>query len=105
MFTPAFAAVMGGEGAECYKKFEQLACAAYNVLRRHGHLLITLFYLMIASGLPELEGPADMAWLREKLMLGATDEEAAEHLRKQIKLSLTTRTTLVNDAVHLLAHA
>jgi phosphatidylinositol-4,5-bisphosphate 3-kinase len=105
VFTPAFAAVMGGEGAPAYRRFEALACSAYNVLRRHGHLLITLFYLMLASGLPELEDIKDMAWLQDKLMLTATDEEAAEHFRKQIKVSLNTRATLFNDAVHLFKHA
>jgi Phosphoinositide 3-kinase family, accessory domain (PIK domain)/Phosphatidylinositol 3- and 4-kinase/Phosphoinositide 3-kinase C2 len=105
VFTPAFAAVMGGEGAPAYKRFESLACASYNVLRRHGHLLITLFYLMMASGLPELTEVRDMAWLQDKLMLTATEEEAAEHFRKQIKVSLNTRATLFNDAVHLFKHA
>lgn len=105
VFTPAFAAVMGGEGAEPYKRFETLACQAYNVLRRNGHLFITLFYLMMASGLPELTQPKDLDWLRDKLMLDASDEEASEHLRKQIKSSLNTKATLINDAVHLLAHA
>jgi phosphatidylinositol kinase/protein kinase (PI-3 family) len=105
VFTPAFAAVLGGEGSEAYKRFESLACAAFNILRRNGHLLITLFYLMLASGLPELESPKDMGWLRDKLMLHATDDEASEHLRRQIKASLNTKATLINDAVHLLAHA
>lgn len=96
---------MGGEGAPAYKRFEHLACSAYNVLRRHGHLLITLFYLMLASGLPELQEARDMGWLQDKLMLGASDDAAADHFRKQIKQSLSTRATLFNDAVHLLKHA
>jgi len=104
IFGPAFAAVMGGEGSDRYKRFEQLACAAYNMLRRHGHLLITCFYLMIASGLPELTEPSDMGWLRDKLMLDATDEEASEHFRAQIKASLTSLTTRINHAFHLIAH-
>jgi hypothetical protein len=75
------------------------------VLRRHGHLLITLFYLMMASGLPELTEVKDLGWLQDKLMLHATDAEAAEHFRKQLKVSLNTKATLFNDAVHLLKHA
>jgi hypothetical protein len=38
-------------------------------------------------------------------MLRATEEEAAEHFRRQIKASLATRATQFNDAVHLLKHA
>jgi len=96
---------MGGEGSEAYRRFEALACQAYNTLRHNGHLFITLFFLMMASGLPELQERKDLDWLREKLLLGVTDEEASDHLRKQIKASLNTKATLINDAVHLLAHA
>lgn len=105
VFTPAFAAVLRGEGSDLYRRFENMACQAYNVLRHHGFLFITMFYLMIASGLPELQTEADLTWLREKLMLNASDEEASEHFRKQIKASLNTKATLFNDAVHLLKHA
>lgn len=105
VFTPAFAGVMGGEGSEAYRRFEATACQAYNVLRHQGHLFITLFFLMMASGLPELQERKDLEWLRDKLMLDASDDEASEHLRKQIKASLNTKATLFNDAVHLLAHA
>src|SRR3546814_172896 len=47
VFTPAFAAVLGGEGSTLFKRFEQLACDAFNVLRKHQDLLLTLFSLML----------------------------------------------------------
>jgi phosphatidylinositol-4,5-bisphosphate 3-kinase len=104
VFTPGFAAVMGGRNSEQFKRFETIACNAYNVLRHQGHLLITLFFLMLSSDLPELQKEEDLDWLREKLMLNATDEEAADHFRKQIKVSLHTKATQFNDAVHVLKH-
>ena len=47
----------------------------------------------VRAGLPELQHEKDLQWLRDKLMMEATDEEAAEHFRRQIKVSLNTRTT------------
>jgi hypothetical protein len=38
-------------------------------------------------------------------LVGATDEEAAEHFKKQLDISLNTRGTRINDAAHMLAHA
>lgn len=102
VFTPPMAAVLGGAGAPAYARFEALACDAYNALRRHGRLLLTLFALMLAAGLPELASPGDLAWLQDKLALELTDDAAAAALRKLIAAALTTRATQLNDAVHLL---
>lgn len=102
VWTPPMAAVLGGEGAPAYARFEALACDAYNALRRHGRLLIVLFSLMLAAGLHELQEPADLAWLRDKLALDLTDAAAADALRKLIHAALYTRSTQLNDAVHLL---
>jgi hypothetical protein len=102
VWTPPMAAVLGGEGAPAYARFEALACDAYNALRRHGRLLIVLFTLMLSAGLQELHEPADLAWLRDKLALDLTDAAAADALRKLIHAALYTRSTQLNDAVHLL---
>jgi len=105
IFTPSMATVLGGPGAPRYKAFVDVCCRAYNVLRRHGELLITLFSLMKASGLPELRRDKDIFWLRDHLQLGMTDGQAAAHFAKEIESARTTRTTQFNDACHLLAHA
>jgi phosphatidylinositol kinase/protein kinase (PI-3 family) len=102
VWTPQLAAVLGGEGAPAYARFEALACDAYNALRRHGRLLVSLFALMLAAGLPELQEPADLAWLRDKLAPELTEAAAADALRKLIRTALYTRATQLNDAVHLL---
>ena len=100
VFTPALAAVMGGEGAPAYQRFEALAVRAFNVLRRHADTLLLLTRLMRASGLPQL---ADDGYMRERLMPALGDVAAAEELQRLIKAALGTRTTQFNDAVHLLA--
>jgi len=48
---------------------QMLACRALNVLREHGNHLITLFYLMLSCGIPELRQASDINWLRQKLMV------------------------------------
>jgi len=74
------------------------------VLRQNADLLITLFTLMLSTGIPELQKVEDIFWLRDCLRLGLSEANAGEHFTKLIKESLATRTTQVNNAVHIAAH-
>ena len=77
----------------------------YMVLRKNSSLLVTLFSLMVSCGIPELQREDDIAYLRDNLMSGETDAVASQRLREIISQCLHTRTTQLNDAVHLLVHA
>ena len=79
ILTPAYAAVLGRSGHPTFNHFVKLACDAYNILRRNSNLLITLFSLMLNCGIPELSTPNDIFYLRNQLMLDATDEEVLLH--------------------------
>jgi len=57
IFTPALARVLDGLDSPMYKRFESVCCRAYNVLRKHSNLIITLFFLMVNCGIPELRRP------------------------------------------------
>lgn len=105
VFTPAFAAVLGGEGSPTYQRFVDLAVKAFNVLRKNSSLLVTLFSLMVSCGIPELQREEDISYLRDNLMSGESDEVAAQRLTEIISQCLHTRSTQLNDAVHLLVHA
>lgn len=109
VFTPDFAYVLGDKGSETFEKFVRVACRAYNILRRCSHEFITLFSLMLSTGIPELQTAEDIDWLRDKTgVYGGTDmseEDAAEHFEKQIYIALYTKTTQINNAVHILAHS
>ncbi len=50
---------------------QTLCCQAYNVLRKNANLLITLFFLMLSCGIPELQTASDLEWLVDKLMVRA----------------------------------
>ena len=103
-FTKAMRAVMGGKGSREYQRFEDLACSAYNELRRYSNLIITLFSLCLSCGIPELQRSEDIRWIRDKLLVGASDEVAATHFRSQIRKAKNATSTLVNGMVHQFAH-
>jgi phosphatidylinositol-4,5-bisphosphate 3-kinase len=105
VFTPSMCAVLGGVGSDKYRAFEAHAVAALAVLRRHSRLLLTLLSLMTACGIPELESATDIGFLRQRLDVSLSDDAAAETMRRAIADSLSNTKTLLNDAVHLAAHA
>lgn len=102
VFTHAMKAVMR---ADQYDTFVELCCDIYNILRCHSSLLVSLFSLAIPCNLPELQSEEDVIWIYEKLLVGKSNEEAAVHFRSELELSLNTRGTRINDAVHMIAHA
>jgi hypothetical protein len=104
VFTPAMRHVIDVAGSGNYSNFEETACQAFQILRTNSNLLITLLVLALTCGTPELTCEADIQWVHSTLMLELSDEDAATKFRKLIDVALHTTTTLVNDAVHLMAH-
>lgn len=84
-------------------QFVQLACRAYNSLRRRSRVLLTLFEMMLGAGLPHLNAPGDLTYLQEVLAIGLSDAEAAEKFTRLIHESLDTKRTRINNALHMLA--
>lgn len=56
---------------------------------------------MMSTGIPELQSDEDMNYLREAFLPDLTEEEASSHFRDLIYSSLATRTTQINNAVHV----
>eukprot|EP01113_Clastostelium_recurvatum_P028422 TRINITY_DN3438_c0_g1_i4.p1 TRINITY_DN3438_c0_g1~~TRINITY_DN3438_c0_g1_i4.p1 ORF type:complete len:1453 (-),score=442.67 TRINITY_DN3438_c0_g1_i4:115-3945(-) len=104
VLTPDFAHVMGGEGSTGFLHFVDLCCQAYNILRRHSSMFINLFAMMLSTGIPELQSAADIAYLRDAFALGASDADATKRFTDLIYESLRTKTTQINNAIHILAH-
>jgi len=101
VFTPQFAHVLGGKNSALYKKFEEICCQSYNLVRKNSILFINLFYTMLAVGLPELQTVEDILFLRDKLALEKKDEDAAVLFRELIDESLKTKTTQFMDMLHI----
>jgi phosphatidylinositol-4,5-bisphosphate 3-kinase len=104
VFTPMYAHVMNGTESEEFKLYTDLACRAYQLMRENGHMFMTLFTLMLATGIPELTSVEDIKWLRNCLVLDKDEEEARTHFVDQIKMSLGNMRARINDAVHIIAH-
>ena len=97
VFTPQFAAVLGGPGSILYNHFETLCCDAFIELRQRSELLITLFSLMLGSGIPQLQRKKDIIWLRLKLMPELSEQEARREFRLLIESSLRCERTQFNN--------
>lgn len=104
VFTPDLAYVMGGRGGVLYKRFVQLCTDAYNVLRRHAALFVTLFSMMTHSGLPELTKRSDLRYLLDAFALELSEAEAAVRFEALIEESVSCTTTRMNFLIHNLAH-
>lgn len=105
VFTPSMAHVLGTEEGEPYRMFLDLATRAFEVLRRHHDLLVTLFMLMLSCGIPELTEAQQIAWVPQKLALDKTESEARSELLDLIHKALHTKATQYNDYFHILKHA
>jgi hypothetical protein len=73
------------------------------VVRKHSHLIINLFTLMLASDMPELQSIEDIMYLRKTMAIDETDHNAREFFRKQLYESYTySYTTKLDWMCHAL---
>jgi len=107
VFTPQMAHVLGGNDGQAFHQFVELSKQAYNILRKNGNLLITLFSLMVSCGIPELSSEEEINWMRDALRfdLKNDDVSAAKAFASIIQSCLNTKATQVNDMFHMLKHA
>ncbi|VVC95371.1 unnamed protein product [Leptidea sinapis] len=74
---------------------------AFKILRKHGHLILSLFSMMISTGLPELSSEKDLQYLRETLVMDLSEEKAIEHFRmKFVEAQKNSWMTSFNWAFH-----
>ncbi|XP_042908951.1 phosphatidylinositol 4,5-bisphosphate 3-kinase catalytic subunit delta isoform [Parasteatoda tepidariorum] len=64
-----------------FTKFQQYCERAFMILRRWGPLVISLFAMMLSTGIPELSSEKDLDYLRETLVLDMSDNDALKHFR------------------------
>ncbi|XP_057663838.1 phosphatidylinositol 4,5-bisphosphate 3-kinase catalytic subunit beta isoform [Diorhabda carinulata] len=87
-----------------FKIFQECCEKAFMVLRKHGNLFISLFAMMISTGLPELSSEKDLNYLRDTLVLKMSDDEALKHFRSKFDEALSNSwKTSVNWATHNIA--
>ncbi|KAM3872175.1 phosphatidylinositol 4,5-bisphosphate 3-kinase catalytic subunit gamma isoform [Diretmus argenteus] len=107
VLTPDFLYVMGsvkGRTSLYFQRFRDTCTQAYLSLRSHSRLLVTLFSLMLLTGIPELSGAEDMRYLREALQEERGETEAREHFLQQIAICEQLGWTVqANWWIHMMA--
>ncbi|XP_066527795.1 phosphatidylinositol 4,5-bisphosphate 3-kinase catalytic subunit gamma isoform isoform X2 [Hoplias malabaricus] len=107
VLTPDFLYVMGsvkGESSLYFHKFKKICIQAYLSLRCQSRLLLTLFSLMLLTGIPELSAAQDLRYLRNALQEEQSQEEARLHFLQQIELCEQKGWTVqANWWIHLMA--
>jgi len=69
-------------------RFRNLCIQAYQILRKHCNFLITLFLMMMNTGLPEVSCLQDVEYLRKTLVPNLSDEEAVEFFKGKFQEAL-----------------
>lgn len=99
-FSPACAYTLSEKDESSFASFEQDAGTVFNILRHNAKLLITLLMLMVGTGIPELSKPEDIQYMKDKLFLEMTDDEAAAEFKKLTKQSMDSTKTKLNNFFH-----
>ncbi|XP_069819680.1 phosphatidylinositol 3-kinase C2 domain-containing subunit gamma isoform X2 [Dendropsophus ebraccatus] len=94
----------GGQCPQRAQEFVKLCCCAYNVLRRHSALIITLLELMLQAGLPELRSVDDLRYVYNRLRPYDSDQEASSYFTSKIKESLESPSVKLNFLIHAFAN-
>jgi phosphatidylinositol-4,5-bisphosphate 3-kinase len=97
-FSPACAHAIG-DGEE-RRLFEEEAKTALEILRKNSKLLISLFLLMLGTGIPELREPGDIMYMKKRLYMDMTSEQAAAEFEQLIKDSIVSTVTKINNLCH-----
>ncbi|XP_053661051.1 phosphatidylinositol 4-phosphate 3-kinase C2 domain-containing subunit beta [Anopheles marshallii] len=85
-----------------FHQFVDLCCTAFNIVRRHSDLLLHMFALMTTSGIPGVTVEA-VNYVRNALLPGQSNPEAAATFAKMIHISLKSWFTQFNFFLHNIA--
>lgn len=91
---------MGGKESASFRRFVDVATAAFLACRRHHSLLTALCMVAVFSGMPHCSKLEDVRHLRDALSPKIPSEEAGEMFQQLINTVLGTKAALINDALH-----
>ncbi|KDR21011.1 phosphatidylinositol 4,5-bisphosphate 3-kinase catalytic subunit delta isoform [Zootermopsis nevadensis] len=87
-----------------FQVFQKYCEQAFLILRQHGSLIISLFAMMISTGLPELSSEKDLNYLRDTLVMEKSEQDALTHFRSKFDEALCNSwKTSLNWASHNMA--
>eukprot|EP00002_Diphylleia_rotans_P005530 TRINITY_DN1469_c0_g2_i1.p1 TRINITY_DN1469_c0_g2~~TRINITY_DN1469_c0_g2_i1.p1 ORF type:complete len:1062 (-),score=220.71 TRINITY_DN1469_c0_g2_i1:385-3570(-) len=105
VLTPDFAYVMGGRDSDKFQRFIDISCRAYNILRSKAPMFINLFTMMLSTGIPELQSEDDIVFLQKAFSCELNEKDASVKFTKLVYTCLGTKTTQINNAIHIFAHS
>lgn len=87
-----------------FTRFQNYCEQAFQILRRKGSFIISLFAMMLSTGIPELSCEKDLGYLRDTLVLDLSEAEALKHFRSKFEEALQNSwKTSLNWLAHNLA--
>lgn len=90
--------------SEYFNRFQQYCEEAFLIIRRKGPLIISLFAMMLSTGIPEISSVNDLNYLRETLVLDLSEDHARTHFRAKFTEALKNSwKTSFNWCAHSLA--
>ena len=92
---------MGGKDSDKYNEFKKLCINAYWVLRDNARLIVNLFYLMIDSGILQLNNEEVLFKLHDKFVPEFSKSEAEASFLAKLDESVNALFPIVYDKVHL----
>lgn len=90
---------MGGRNSKDYDSFRLKARDAYNYLRKYGTLIITMFQIMIDSGIKDITQEA-LEKMYDKFLMDENDEVAEKHFLEIIDKSIEALLPDISDKIH-----
>lgn len=92
----------GDKPSTDFHYFVDLCCRAFNIIRKHGDLLLHMLALMATAGIPGVTADA-VTYVRKALLPSQSNPEAAASFAKMIQFSLKSLFTQFNFFLHNLA--
>uniref|UniRef100_A0A1I8M8C7 Uncharacterized protein n=2 Tax=Musca domestica TaxID=7370 RepID=A0A1I8M8C7_MUSDO len=92
----------GDKPSTDFHYFVDLCCRAFNIIRKHGDLLLHMLALMATAGIPGVTADA-VTYVRRALLPSQSNPEAAASFAKMIQFSLKSWFTQFNFFLHNLA--
>ena len=91
---------MGGKGSKRYEEFEQKCVNAYWILRDNARVIVNMFYLMIDSGIPELNNIENLKKLHEKFAPQKSKQEASNYILDNLEESVGALLPTLMEKIH-----
>ena len=93
---------MGGIKSENYQNFKQKCKNAYSILRENARTIVNMFYLMIDSGIPEINNIESLNKLHEKFLPNLDKEQALNFFLNDLEATLNSILPAARERLHTL---